>query len=139
MTPIVASGLLSLGSKLIDHLLPDPKAAAEAKLKLLELEQNGDLAILSADTQIAVQQGKVNEVEAASESFFVKGWRPAVGWVCVAAFAAKYIGGPFLFVLAQFTDHSIVLPPIDMTEMLPILVGMLGLGGYRTWEKIKRS
>jgi len=127
--------VLGLGSKLIDNLFPDKQKADEAKLKLFELQQQGVLADLQATTQLALKQGEVNVEEAKNSNLFVSGWRPAVGWVCALAFGAKFIGGPFLFVLGQFTGHTIVLPPIDMVEMLPILVGMLGLGAYRSYDK----
>lgn len=93
---------------------------------LVQLQQQADAAQLG-----------VNATEAANTSLFVSGWRPAVGWVCVSAFAAKFMGGPLVFLIAELFNKTIVLPPIDMTEMMPILIGMLGLGGMRTLEKIK--
>lgn len=130
-------GLVELAIGLIEKIIPDPAAKAAAQLEVLKLQQTGELAALAADSNIAQAQIEVNKVEAASSSFFVSGWRPAVGWVCVSAYAAKFIGGPALFVAAQFTSHVIVLPPIDFSEMLPILGAMLGIGGFRTYEKIK--
>ncbi len=123
--------------KVVDKIIPDPAAKAEAQLKLLQLQQTGELAELTADTDLAKGQMAINQEEAKSDNLFVSGWRPAVGWVCVAAFAAKYIGGPALFVLSQYFGITLVLPPIDMTEMLPILVGMLGLGTLRSMDKWK--
>ena len=81
----------------------------------------------------------VNQEEAKSDNLFISGWRPAVGWVCVAAFAAKYLGGPTIFVAAQFFAKTITLPPIDMTEMLPILLGMLGMGTLRSMDKWRKA
>ena len=69
------SAALDLGTTLINKLFPDPAQASEAKLRLLELQQNGQLAIMTAQTDI-------NKKEAASSSVFVSGWRPAIGWVC---------------------------------------------------------
>lgn len=137
MLPIVAEGIFSLGAKIIDSLFPNKAEADQAKLKLLELQQNGELAQLAADTQLATSQTAINLEEAKSTNLFVSGWRPAVGWVCVLAFAAKYLAGPLVFIVAQFTNHPITLPPIDMTEMLPILLGMLGLGTLRSMDKWK--
>lgn len=133
----VIDGLLGLGTALIDRIFPDKAKADEAKLRLLEMQQTGELAVLQAETQLALKQGDINVEEAKSDSLFKSGWRPGLGWICVLAFGAKWLAGPFLFVLAQFTGHHIELPPIDMTEMLPILIGMLGLGGLRTYEKVK--
>lgn len=129
--------IFDFGTKIIDKLWPDPAQRDAAKLELFKLQQSGELAYLAADTSIATAQADINKTEAASENIFVAGWRPGLGWIMVAAFGAKYLGGPLFFVAAQFTNHPIVLPPIDMTEMLPILIGMLGLGGLRTYEKVK--
>lgn len=138
MIPIpVIDGVLNLGIQLVDRIFPDKTKADEAKLKLLEMQQTGELAALQATTQLALKQGEINVEEAKNANLFVSGWRPGLGWIMVLAFGAKYIGGPLLFVLAQFGNHPITLPPIDMTEMLPILVGMLGLAGMRSVEKIK--
>jgi hypothetical protein len=134
---IALEAILGLGGKLIDSLFPNKAEQDAAKLKLLELQQNGALAELTADTDLMKGQMAVNQEEAKSDNLFVSGWRPAVGWVCVAAFAAKYIGGPALFVFSQYFGITLVLPPIDMTEMLPILVGMLGLGTLRSMDKWK--
>ena len=92
------------------------------------MEQDGELA------QIAV-----NMEEARSEHLFVSGWRPAVGWVCVAAFAYTFVLMPFgsFVALVSGMDPLILdaLPDLDIGAMLPVLGGMLGLGAMRTYEK----
>ncbi|MBC3906198.1 holin family protein [Undibacterium umbellatum] len=124
------SAVLDIGGKVIDRLWPDPAQAASAKLELIKLQQSGELA------QIAGQM-EINKVEAASSSTFVAGWRPFIGWVCGAAFAYKFVLAPIgAFVLAA-VGHPIVMPVLDFTEMSSVLLGMLGLGGMRTLEKIK--
>jgi hypothetical protein len=129
--------LIPLLGNLFDRIFPDPKAAADAKLEVMRLAQAGELAQLNADLQLATGQIEVNKVEAANASLFVSGWRPAIGWICGAAFAFKFIGGPAAFVLSQWAGHPITLPVFDFTEMSTILLGMLGLSGMRTVEKIK--
>lgn len=122
--------------KIIDKVLPDAGAKDAAKLKLLELAQAGELAELSATVEMSKAQNEVNKTEAASNSLFVSGWRPAVGWCCVGIFACNYIGVPMLAWLSPLVD----LPPpprLDIGEVLPVLLGMLGLGGLRTAEKMK--
>lgn len=138
MDPLTISSIFSIGNKLIDRFFPDKAASDAAKLELLKMQQTGELAQLAADTSIATKQADINIEEAKSESLFVSGWRPFVGWVCGLSFAAKYIGGPALFVFAQFGGHPVVLPEIDMLEMMPLLFGMLGLGAYRTYEKVRK-
>jgi len=136
MAPAIAALIPFLG-KMFDQIFPDPQAAADAKVKVMEMAQRGELANLEADVKLATGQLDVNKVEAASSSLFVAGWRPAIGWICGAAFAFKFIGGPAAYVLSQWLGHPIVLPNFDFTEMSTILLGMLGLGGLRTVEKVK--
>ena len=121
--PITAA--FGIGEKLIERLWPNPKDREEAMLKLEQLRQQGDLA------QIAV-----NLAEAKSESLFVAGWRPFVGWVCASALAYTYVAQPFMiFVSVSYGRDLTGLPELDLTTMLPVLLGMLGLGGLRTYEK----
>lgn len=129
--------LIPILGNLLDRIFPDPKAAAEAKLEVMKLAQSGELAQLNADVQLATGQIDVNKAEASNASLFVSGWRPAVGWACALAFFFKFIGGPSLFVVAQWVGHPITLPNFDFTEMSTILMGMLGLGAMRSVEKIK--
>lgn len=127
LDPVTA--VLDIGSKVIDRLWPDPQKAAEAKLELYKLQQSGELQLLTGQLEI-------NKAEAASASVFVSGWRPSVGWVCSAACAWNWIGLPiakFGFALAHI---QVNIAPADLSEMLPVLFGMLGLGGLRTIEKI---
>jgi hypothetical protein len=123
--------------KLVDRLFPDAKAADAAKLELLKMQQTGDLAQMNADLQLSLGQIEVNKVEAASTDIFTSGWRPFVGWTCGAAFAYKFVLAPFIVLGLTAAGHPISLPVLDFTEMSTILLGMLGLGGMRTVEKIK--
>jgi hypothetical protein len=93
---------------------------------------------LQAAMLVIQGQLEVNKTEAASSSVFVAGWRPFIGWVCGAACAWNWIGLPMAKALLPLvTGLNITLEPADLTEMLPILMGMLGLAGYRTFEKTK--
>ena len=88
--------------------------------------------------QIALAQIEVNKAEAASGSFFKGGWRPFIGCVCGVAFAYHFILQPLLtFILATFSISIPELPEFDMGTLLPVLGGMLGIGGLRTYEKQK--
>jgi hypothetical protein len=131
------TAIVSLLGNLLDRVLPDPKIASDAKLEMLKMAQSGELAQLNADLQLAQGQMDINKVEAANSSLFVSGWRPAIGWICGAAFGFKFIGGPAAFVISQWVGHPITLPNFDFTEMSTILMGMLGLAGMRSVEKIK--
>jgi hypothetical protein len=89
--------------------------------------------------ELALAQIEVNKAEAASGSLFKGGWRPAVGWICAIAFAYHFVLQPFfVFVLVTFNVtglHPSDLPQFDMTSLMTVLMGMLGLGGLRTYEK----
>jgi len=127
LDPVTA--VLDIGGKLIDRLWPDPAQKAAAQLELLKLQQSGELAQI-------VGQLEINKEEAKSSSIFVSGWRPAVGWMCVAACSWNWITLPALNAIAQFLQYTWVLKPADISDMLPILMGMLGIGGLRTIEKL---
>jgi len=129
--------LIPVFSQLLDKILPDKGAADAAKLEMIKLAQQGDLAQLNADVAIATAQSETNKIEAASTRLFVSGWRPFVGWICGLAVGFKFIGGPALFMIAQALGHPVALPVIETSELWPLLLGMLGLGGLRTVEKIK--
>lgn len=107
----------------IDRIWPNKTEQERAELQAALLVVQGQL--------------QVNQVEAASASVFVAGWRPFIGWVCGAACAWNWIGLPVAKVAVAVAGHKLDLAPADLTEMLPVLMGMLGLAGYRTLEKFK--
>ena len=128
MDPITI--LLGIGSKVIDKIWPDETQANSAKLELMKMQMSGELAQMAGQLEI-------NEKEAENPSVFVSGWRPFIGWVCGGACAWNWIGLPIVKTLLPLFLHvTIDLKPADLTEMLPVLFGMLGLGGLRTMEKI---
>jgi hypothetical protein len=123
------SALLDVGSKVIDRVWPDPAQAASAKLELMKLQQSGELAMIAG-------QMDINKVEAANPSVFVSGWRPAIGWVCGAGFAVQFVVGPLAEWGSALYGHPVKFPQMDTGTMMPLLLGMLGLGGLRTAEKL---
>ena len=128
LDPVTA--ILDIGSKVIDRVWPDPAQAAAAKLELVKLQQSGEL-------QQIVGQLEINKTEAANASVFVSGWRPFIGWTCGAACAWNWVGISIAKVVAAFMQYQITLAPADLSEMMPVLLGMLGLGALRTVEKIQ--
>ena len=143
MNPLFIAPILEIGKGIINRLFPDPAAAAAAQLELLKMQQNGDLALLASETDLAKLQIQVNVEEAKHANIFVSGWRPAVGWCCAAAFAYSYVILPFAqFLVFTFGTTAMaaqlkLAPTLELSEMLPVLFGMLGLGGLRTVEKVK--
>ena len=85
--------------------------------------------------ELAKGQLEINKAEAQSRNVFIAGWRPFLGWTMGFAMAYNYVIQPIaIFVLGQL-DYLVTLPALDMTEMMPVLLGMLGLGSLRTKEK----
>ena len=124
-------------TQVLDKIIPDPQAAADAKLRALELAQRGDLAALDAELRLALGQIEVNKAEATTD-MSRGGWRPAVGWTCVAGLAYQFILQPVLpWVVALFGAQVPPLPAIDNEALMVLLTGMLGLGGLRTFERVK--
>ena len=82
-------------------------------------------------------QLEVNKTEAAHKSLFVAGWRPAIGWVCVLGMAGNFITIPITNMILELIGSGVTVPLIPTAEMMPILMGMLGLGAMRTVEKTK--
>jgi len=132
------AAFIPLIGKLIDNLIPDPVAAAEAKLKAFEAAQRGELAALDADMRLALGQLEVNKEEAQSPDFFRGGWRPACGWICAVGLGYTFLLQPLLpWIVKVAGGEAPALPPLDIETLMVLLSGMLGLGGFRTFERVK--
>ena len=86
----------------------------------------------------AMAQTEINKQEAAHRNMWVAGWRPFVGWVCGVALAWHFVLAPVVLFVAAWLD--VFLPPLpafDMDSLMTVLLGMLGLGGLRSYEKTK--
>lgn len=135
--PVTAA--LEIGGKLIDRLWPDKAQQDAAKLELLRMQQSGELAQLAAETEITKAQLAVNHAEASSADPFTSRARPFILWTCGVAMGYVSIVDP----LARFAatvgfGYTGEFPVIDTTITLQVLLGLLGLGGMRSVEKIKR-
>lgn len=124
VTPII--------EKVLDYI-PDPVQKAAAAQAALQAQ-------LDAVTQAAAQQTDIDKVEAASSSLFVAGWRPFVGWCCGGAFAYQFIAQPLLSWLANLIVVNLggtvpILPTLDTSQLTTVLLGMLGLGAMRSYDK----
>ena len=117
----------------------DPTKKAEAELALLKLQQETAFKDIDAALALAKQQNDINLAEASNSSIFVSGWRPFIGWVCGAAIAYQYLVRPCvkgLYIMYTGHDFPVNLPGLD-ENLWQLLVAMLGLGGFRTVEKVK--
>ena len=117
-----------LATGIINKIWPD-KTQQEKDALAFQMQQ----ALIESD--LVKGQLAVNQAEAANTSLFVAGWRPAVGWTCASAFLWSYVLGPMLNWVAALSGHLVNLPVLDLSAMMPILLGMLGLGSMRTYEK----
>jgi len=129
MIPVVTALLPALGT-LIDRLIPDRAAAERAKA---EMEQQ----LVTAANQAALAQVKVNEVEAAHSSVFVAGWRPSIGWVCAAGLAWAFVLAPVTSWALMVLGIKAELPAIQFDHLFELVLAMLGIGGLRTFEKMR--
>jgi hypothetical protein len=85
--------------------------------------------------ELAKGQLEINKTEAAHKSLFVAGWRPAIGWICGLGMASNFLLIPIANFVLALTGSAVVIPLLDTGEMMPVLMGMLGLGAMRTYEK----
>jgi hypothetical protein len=111
---------------------------SEDKEKRAAAEREIEKQLATHLAKIDLAQLEINKQEAAHRNIFVSGWRPFIGWSCGIAMCYAYIIQPItIFVLAQ-TGNLVSLPTLDLSEMMPVLLGMLGLGGLRSFEKYKK-
>lgn len=94
-------------------------------------------------TMIAVNQGlaqvEINKLEAAHKSLFVAGWRPFIGWVCGVALAWAFLGHPLFEWIVALGLIDVEPPDLQIDTLMELVMGMLGLAGLRTWEKINNK
>jgi len=117
---------VAAGLKVLDKFIPDPAARAEAEAELRDALMRWDAAQL-----------EVNKAEAAHRTIFVAGWRPWIGWTCGAAFSLHFVILPVAYVVAGMLKIEMPSLSFDMETLLTVLFGLLGLGGLRTFEKMK--
>ena len=116
---------------IIDKSLPDKGAAALAKQRI-------ELELVTAFNEINKSQADTNMAEATHRSIWVAGWRPAIGWVCAIGVFWAFVGQPLAqWVATLFGIPLLLLPEFPMEQILELILAMLGLGGLRTFEKLK--
>mgnify|MGYP001307522027 FL=1 len=115
-------------------------------LRILGLSKKDDLSGLGLEIRELIKgkeidpqklielQGEINKIEAQHRTIFVAGWRPFIGWVCGVALAYNFI---LRDLLVWFIGPEQVPPALQMEHLMTVLIGMLGLGGMRTFEKFK--
>lgn len=125
-------------SQLIETLLPVAKRFFPADPdKAASLAHEMALARMQADADVRKGQLEINRAEAQSRDLWTSGWRPSVGWSCSAALFFNYVALPLLKAIAAWQGHPFEMDPLDLSVMLPVLLGMLGLSGIRSHDKLK--
>ena len=127
-------GVLKGVKDIVSTFKADPLELAKIELELTKAQHTLDLGLSQA-------QAKINEVEAASNDKFVSRWRPGIGWVCVVAYAYTFVVQPFATFILVASGHPLppsAFPKLEMGELSMVLMGMLGLGAMRTWEKVTK-
>ena len=139
------SSIFDFAGKAIDKIFPNKDEADKAKLRMLELEKQGQMEELKTEASLLIQQMAINSDEAKHASWFVAGWRPFIGWICGTVLAVYYIPRALmcttLWVIACAKANWVIVayPSMDISELMQLLVGMLGLGILRSWEKSKKN
>ena len=129
MLPLITALSPIIGT-VIERVVPDKEAAEKAKREIQS-------ELVNNINDIAKAQIEVNKTEAAHRNVFVSGWRPFIGWTCGAAFAYHFVLQPILLFAFAAQGMAVDLPSFDMSALMTVLTGMLGLGGLRTFEKMK--
>jgi len=130
MIPAIVTALVPALGTLVDRLIPDRAAAEKAKAEM-------EMQLVNAANEAALAQVEVNKVEAAHSSVFVAGWRPSIGWVCAAGLAWAFVAAPIAsWALVAFGIKA-ELPAIQFDHLFELVLAMLGIGGLRTFEKLR--
>jgi len=125
-----------LSGDAMDSLVGLFKDYQDKKLSKDELRFRLETFEASNTQELKLAQVELNKQEATHDSMFVAGWRPFLGWVCGLGFAMNFLVAPVgTFIAASLGYPEIIFPQADVSTMMPILLGMLGLGGFRTFEK----
>lgn len=129
LTAILGSGIIAktVGT-VVDRVIPDKNLAERTKTEIMA-------EFAKADIQGALAQIEVNKVEAAHQSLFVAGWRPFIGWVCGVALAYQYVLSPMLTYITNAFGLEIPAPPTLGENLYELVIGMLGMGAMRSFEK----
>jgi len=122
--------LLPMLGEVLDRIIPDKAEAAKARLEM-------EAKLLEAATAQAGQQAAINQVEAANSNVFVSGWRPFIGWVCGAGLAWAFVVAPIASWLLVVSGIRQTLPQLQVEYLMELIVALLGLGGLRTYEKLR--
>ena len=114
--------------KTVGTVIDDQHFSGEEKEKL-------KLQMKEIDAKLKEKQLDINKVEAGHRSIFVSGWRPFLGWVSGLSIGYVYLFQPLLDMILQMFGVEVDWVVLDLGQLMPLILGMLGLGGLRSFEK----
>lgn len=126
----IVDSVVSIVGSVLEKVIPDTNKRKEAQEQL-------EILLAGQDFQLAIEQIKINAIEAQSDSFFKSGWRPSVGWICSIAFGLHFVILPLFNYFIMLFHGQPILVPFQMDTLLTVLLGLLGMGTLRTVEKMK--
>lgn len=126
MLNLFSGGTIKEVAGLIDDVFTSDEEKANAKITLEKIQ-----------ARLKEKQLDINKAEASHRSLFVAGWRPCLGWISALSIGYVYLFQPFIVMILKIVGSDVVLPNLDLSQLMPLVLGMLGLGGLRTFEKTK--
>tara|TARA_Y100001937_G_scaffold36958_1_gene52804 strand:- start:48 stop:443 length:396 start_codon:yes stop_codon:yes gene_type:complete len=116
--------------KTVGNVIDDLHFSGEEKEKL-------KLQMKEIDAKLKEKQLDINKIEAGHKSIFVAGWRPFLGWISGLSIGYVYLFQPILDMILQMFNVKIDWVVLDLGQLMPLVLGILGLGGLRSFEKAK--
>ena len=127
----ILSSLIQPATKLLDKVIEDKDQKNALAHEIATMAERHA-------QELAKGQLEVNKTEAAHKSLFVAGWRPFIGWICGVAMLANFLLIPMANFVLDLSGSTNTIPLIELETMMPVLMGMLGLGAMRSFEKVKK-
>ena len=127
----LVTSLIGPVSGLLDKFIEDKDKKAALAHEIATMSERHHQELMKA-------QLEVNKVEAGHSSLFVSGWRPFIGWTCGLGMFGNFITIPFSNFVLALAEVDIVIPLVPLETMMPVLMGMLGLGAMRSFEKTRK-
>jgi hypothetical protein len=126
----ILGSLLEPATKLLDKVIEDKDQKNALAHEIATMAERHA-------QELAKGQLEVNKTEAAHKSLFVAGWRPFIGWICGVAMLANFLLIPMANFVLDLSGSTNTIPLIELETMMPVLMGMLGLGAMRSFEKVQ--
>ncbi len=135
ISSIIGGSIGDAFAKIVGVFKVSPEKALEAQTQLETIR----LGLEQQLVQQVTAQIEVDKQEASNASIFVAGWRPFIGWICGSGLACQFILGPIFTWVSALIKHPTAFPTLDLGTLMTLLLGMLGLGGMRTYEKVNAA